>query len=604
MKTRNVKRLAAFLLSFVMAFGMCTISAPDKAEAAENIVFTAAADQKDLSPGDTVNLTVSMSGNSGNVYGMIFRIYYDSTVVEPVIGANNLPAITTGGAVPANGTFVQVGPTADQLAGRVNLVVVGNVNAFTDGTLLTASFKVKEDAGAGEFAFGFRDIELSQADATPITDFTVNDQTAGLNVSVPVTGVTLDQTSMTLVKGTSGQLTAAVEPADAAGSVQWTSSNPEIASVDANGLVTANAAGEAVITAQAGGKSASCSVTVTSPLAGIAIVGADGRDTLNKGQTLQLSVQYDPEDTTEDRTVAWTSSDPSVASVDSATGAVTALKEGTTTITATTTQTAEAFTDSMEITVKENHLDQAAASGLVFAGLKDPVFKGQQVYMNDYLTLDAVVESNQITDDITVDWSVEDESVASIDQSGRLTGLKEGATAVKAVIRAVDGSGEEVGVYEVETTVEVREIPLDSIVFDKVITEMKVGETASLGILYNPENTTDDRTAVWESSDPSVISVDNGTLTAQKVGTAVITARVGEKSVSCEITVKESLPDSGSQTGNGTQSGNNGSGSAGSNAEGGNIQTGDMAPVGAWAVALVFAAAAVTAVLVLKRKMR
>lgn len=944
MKTRSLKRLAAFLLSFVMVLGMCAFPAPQRAEAAENITFTAVADQKDLSRGDTVNVTVSMSGNSGNIYGMIFRIYYDSEVVEPVIGSNNRPAITQGDAVPGNGALVQMGPTADQLAGRVNMVVVSPSDAFKDGTVLTASFKVKEDARAGEFAFGFRDIEITDLMGNQNTNFTVNDQTAGLNVSVPVTGISLDRTSMTLAKGTTGQLTAAVEPADAAASIQWSSSNAQVASVDENGLVTANAAGEAVITAKAGDKSASCSVRVTNPLTGITIVSEDGRDTLNKGQTLQLSVQYEPadaegdktaawtssdpsvaeidgnglvtalkdgtttitatvgsltdtfaitvqevplvsislnktetlihrgesekltvsynpenttddrrvtwtssdpssvtvdadgnvtaaalggavitakvgnhtaqcvvsvdaplqsiepeqteismiknqtaeirytlnpsdttsdktvtmtssdesvvtvdengvltaksagsavitlsgaegitaqvnvtvteipidsvvlsrqsvtvergetaeltaaitpadttdEDTTitwtssdesvvtvnpaksesgeavtiqatdkggravitaetangktaqcevhvpihmesielgdpfdmlrgqtttlevtynpentdDDRDVTWTSSDPSVASVDAETGVIKALKEGTAEITAATTKTAEPFTDSVEVTVKENHLDEEAAEGLTFNGPEDPVLKGQKIYMTDYLTLDQIVEEGKITDDITAEWSVEDETVASIDQSGCLTGLKEGGTTVKVLIRATDGNGEEIGVYELETTVQVKEIPLESIAFDKVITEMKVGEKATLGILYNPENTTDDREVTWTSSDPSVLSVDNGTLTANKAGKAVITAKAGDKSVSCEITVKENQSGNGGQAGSDGQSGDNGSGNAAGKNEGGNVQTGDAAPVGAWAAVLVFAAAAVAAVIALKRKMR
>ena len=254
--------------------------------------------------------------------------------------------------------------------------------------------------------------------------------------------------------------------------------------------------------------------------------------------------------------------------------------------------------------MKENHLDEEAAEGLAFNGPEDPVLKGQKIYMNDYLTLDQIVEEGKITDDITAEWSVEDETVASIDQSGCLTGLKEGETTVKVLIRATDGNGEETGVYELETTVQVKEIPLESIAFDKVITEMKVGEKATLGILYNPENTTDNREVTWTSSDPSVLSVDNGTLTANKAGKAVITAKAGDKSVSCEITVKENQSGNGGQAGSDGQSGDNGSGNAAGKNEGGNVQTGDAAPVGAWAAVLVFAAAAVAAVIALKRKMR
>lgn len=68
---------------------------------------------------------------------------------------------------------------------------------------------------------------------------------------------------------------------------------------------------------------------------------------------------------------------------------------------------------------------------------------------------------------------------------------------------------------------------------------MKLGATDTLSIIYNPQNTTDAKDVTWTSSNPSVISVENGKLTANAVGTADITAKVGDKTVTCTITVKE-----------------------------------------------------------------
>ena len=86
---------------------------------------------------------------------------------------------------------------------------------------------------------------------------------------------------------------------------------------------------------------------------------------------------------------------------------------------------------------------------------------------------------------------------------------------------------------------EVKEIPLDSIAFDKVIKEMVVGTEETLTIIYNPDNTTDLKDVVWASSDPAILSVENGRVKALKAGEAEITATVGEKKASCKITVKE-----------------------------------------------------------------
>ena len=80
-----------------------------------------------------------------------------------------------------------------------------------------------------------------------------------------VTGITLSQTEAVLwINSTPNQvqLTAQVEPEGAQAEVTWSSDNPEVAQVDENGLVTAEGAGVAHITAEAGGKTAICTVTV------------------------------------------------------------------------------------------------------------------------------------------------------------------------------------------------------------------------------------------------------------------------------------------------------------------------------------------------------
>ena len=86
---------------------------------------------------------------------------------------------------------------------------------------------------------------------------------------VPVTEVSLDLTELTLNIGESKKLTATVKPDDATyKAVTWTSADPAVASVDENGKVTALSAGTTVITARAGEKSATCTVTVAQPKTG------------------------------------------------------------------------------------------------------------------------------------------------------------------------------------------------------------------------------------------------------------------------------------------------------------------------------------------------
>ena len=80
---------------------------------------------------------------------------------------------------------------------------------------------------------------------------------------VAVTGITLSQTSLSLEVGKSATLTATVQPSDATDkTVTWGSSNSAVATVSSSGVVTAVKEGSATITAAAGGKQATCTVTV------------------------------------------------------------------------------------------------------------------------------------------------------------------------------------------------------------------------------------------------------------------------------------------------------------------------------------------------------
>ncbi|MBO6880221.1 Ig-like domain-containing protein [Winogradskyella sp.] len=130
----------------------------------------------------------------------------------------------------------------------------------------------------------------------------------------------------------------------------WTSSDPSIATVDTNGLVSSVAEGEAIITftANDGGFTDQSTITVTNiviPLESITVTPDTA--TLDVGEAVQLTKELLPEDTT-DTLGTWTSSDESVATVDD-TGLVTAISEGEAVITYTASDSG--MTDSSAITV-------------------------------------------------------------------------------------------------------------------------------------------------------------------------------------------------------------------------------------------------------------
>lgn len=158
------------------------------------------------------------------------------------------------------------------------------------------------------------------------------------STTVYVTGITLSQTAATLTVGQSLQLTSTITPSNATDkTVSWTSSNTSVATVTSEGYVVAKAAGSATITCSANdgsGKKATCSITVTSNDPEVAVTSvrvAPWSITLKVGGTKQLTPQITPNDATN-KTVTWTSANPSVASV-SSTGLVTAKSAGVTIIT-------------------------------------------------------------------------------------------------------------------------------------------------------------------------------------------------------------------------------------------------------------------------------
>ena len=149
--------------------------------------------------------------------------------------------------------------------------------------------------------------------------------------TVSPSGLVLDPTTLEIVKGETYTLRATVEPADAAyGQISWVSDAPEIASVDAEGTVTALAVGEATVTASVGSDiSASCRVTVVGPAAESLTLNAAAL-TLTIGEQSQLTATPSPEDANLEG-LAWSSSDSGVASVDEQ-GLVTAVAAGQATV--------------------------------------------------------------------------------------------------------------------------------------------------------------------------------------------------------------------------------------------------------------------------------
>ena len=153
----------------------------------------------------------------------------------------------------------------------------------------------------------------------------------------PVTGVTLDRTSLTLAVGNSKTLTAALTPSDASNqSVVWESSTPSVAAVDAGGTVTGVSKGTATITVKTsdGGKTATCEVSVVTPVPVTGVTLSRSEMTIAVNSVVFLTAAVSPGNATE-QAVTWSSDNPAVAKV-SLIGQVTAVSAGIAKITAKT----------------------------------------------------------------------------------------------------------------------------------------------------------------------------------------------------------------------------------------------------------------------------
>jgi len=152
----------------------------------------------------------------------------------------------------------------------------------------------------------------------------------------PVTGVSLDKTTLVLLEGESDVLTATVTPEKAANkAVTWSSSNPLVASVLPNGLVTALSKGTAMImvTTVDGNKTANCVVTVKEIVPVISVTLDRNTLTLDVGEKETLIATVLPENA-NNKAVTWSSDKPAVATV--ANGLVTGKADGEAIVTVTT----------------------------------------------------------------------------------------------------------------------------------------------------------------------------------------------------------------------------------------------------------------------------
>lgn len=217
-----------------------------------------------------------------------------------------------------------------------------------------------------------------------------------------------------------------------------------------------------------------------------------------------------------DKTVTWASNDESVATVDSE-GNVVSLDTGAAIITATAGDkkaTCLVFVVTGVIPVESVSIDRFLVN----------IFMGNKVKLNAIVApVDATYEK--------VIWSSKDETIAKVNDKGEVTGLAPGKTTV-ITATVGDKSGSCVVVVLPQP------IPVTSITLGKESTAVAKDCTAIIKATVEPENATYYK-VIWESSDESIVAVNDGVVTGLKSGSATITAKAGDKTATCKVDVVE-----------------------------------------------------------------
>lgn len=326
-----------------------------------------------------------------------------------------------------------------------------------------------------------------------------------------VSRIVITPSTVAISEGERCSLKAKVLPDGMAQNVSWKCLNSEIATVDQEGNVFGIKGGQTYVTASAGGVMGGCLVNVMAHVEGVELDRHEAEVDLDG--VMLLKAQILPKNAYND-TVYWSSTNPAVATVGN--GLVTGMSVGEADI---IVKTAEGgFTDQCHVyvTCSVKSLTLNKASTKLDVGASE--------------TLTATITPENATHK-EVRWVSSDPTVASIDDTGKITALKKGFCTITAYSFGDAFSAScEVEVYARVTGVELTQKSL----------EMYVGDRVSLKANVLPADA-NNPAVTWLSSSSTYAKVNSatGVVTAMKAGSATITVKTTEGAFTdkCEITV-------------------------------------------------------------------
>ncbi len=495
---------------------------------------------------------------------------------------------------------VPVRPTAVNISKTSMTINVGKVDQLSatvvpSGTGIGITWSSSNTAVAQVSSDGY--VTANGIGTCTITASAGSYASASCTVTVlsPATAVEIGAASLELEKGSTHKLSASLTPSNSTDSVTWASSDTSVVTVSQSGLITAVGTGKATVTATASsGKKDSVAVTVTSRCTDI-IIPEDSISMKLMGGSHTVNAQYAPIDCTDE--IIW-SIDGNAVSIapNGASCVLTSKSVGTATLTVTCGNYSDSVTvtvynaitalelpstasvinggklrldptvtpegadsvltwtssDTSKVTVDQNGVVTAVGTGKATVTVSadgvsascvvtvyEPASKATGIALNDETV--SVKKGSAHTlgytftpagSEAVVTWTSSDENVAIVDIDGTVTALSDGTAVITA---SIDGASDSCTV-----TVYTPVVYIENISFLKTALTVNIGTKTDLSV--NPGFSASpigwNETITWTSSDSSVVSVENGVITAKSCGTAVITAETRDCSASLTVTVE------------------------------------------------------------------
>lgn len=476
------------------------VANPDAQIDYDGVVYTAKLKVKDNAKAGSTTLAFDTSDSEAMYYS-------DQTVADVTLTGKDLGVVSPLKSISFNGVADEA---TINLGATETLTVVYNPEDTTDDKTVTWNSTnpnaVTVDNG----------VVKAVGEGSSTVTATVGEKVATINytVRIPLESITINGDE-TLSKNEEKTLTVTYNPTNTTDNktVDWESSNPEIVSIDSTGKITGKKGGTAKITATVGNVKAEKEVKVVVPIESVSL---SGDDSILKGETKRLTATINPEDTTDDKTITWSSDNENVLFVDQ-NGQIRGIKEGTANVKAVVA----GKETTKQITVNEIHINSIAIDG-------DQEF---EMIKNQTKNLSVTINPENTTDDKGVVWKTNNEEVARVDNDGKVTALKEGEATITATV----------GTNETSVKINVKEIHINSVVINELDDEFTRGDEFKFSATYTPENTTDEnKTVEWSSSNIDVGTIDQeGNFVALKEGTTKITAKIGNIKTEREVTVIE-----------------------------------------------------------------